>query len=107
MAPRRRDLLVSMLPALQARANYTVALSERAGVPELDPFGIRRARTTGLERAPPVGQASLLTTAAVSSKVCPSLLRATGPPNMQKTAKFHIKDLKDLDFLVIRTFYRH
>ena len=54
--PGRRDLLVSMLPGLQALANYTVGISERTGVPELDPFGCRRTRTTRLACAPPVGQ---------------------------------------------------
>ena len=35
-----------MLSDLQALVNYTVGLSERAGVPALDPFGCRRTRTT-------------------------------------------------------------
>ena len=56
MQYRRRDLLVSMLPDLQALANYTVDLSEGAGVLALDLFGCRRTRTTGTRCAPPVGQ---------------------------------------------------
>ena len=41
----RRDLLVSMLPDLQTT---TVGLFSRAGVPDLDPFGSGRSRTTDL-----------------------------------------------------------